>query len=93
MKNHTADHSNSTSHKLLESTIESAEETIVEARNRVKSALEAAGETVSRVKERAVEGAKKTDKMIRNKPYQAMGIAFGVGALVGFLLSRRNKNS
>ena len=51
--------------------------------------MEAARETYSRMQDKAVQGAKATDKAIRENPYQAIGIAFGVGALVGFLLSRR----
>ena len=34
--------------------------------------------------------AKATDQAIRENPYKSIGIAFGVGALIGYLLSRRN---
>jgi len=77
---------------LLDATANATENTVVEARNRLKSALDATGETYARIKARAVEGAKATDKAIRENPYQALGIAFGVGALLGFLLSRRNRD-
>jgi ElaB/YqjD/DUF883 family membrane-anchored ribosome-binding protein len=77
---------------LLDATAEATEETIVEARNRLKSAFEATGETCARIKAKAIEGAKATDKAIRANPYQAIGIAFGVGALVGFLMSRRSRD-
>ena len=43
-----------------------------------------------RVKEKAVEGAKATDEAVREHPYQAIAIGVGVGALLGFLLARRN---
>ena len=42
------------------------------------------------MKDKAVEGAKATDSAIRSHPYESMAIAFGVGALIGFLASRRN---
>jgi ElaB/YqjD/DUF883 family membrane-anchored ribosome-binding protein len=36
-----------------------------------------------------MEGARATDRMIRENPYQALGIAFGLGLLVGVVASRR----
>lgn len=77
---------------LLAATADATDETVVEARNRLSSALESAGETCARVKAKAVESAKAADKAIRENPYQAVGIAFGVGALLGFLLSRRSRD-
>lgn len=41
------------------------------------------------VKEKAVEGAKETDRVIREHPYESLGVAFGVGLLVGILLNRK----
>jgi len=79
-------------HDLLDSTTNATEDAVVEARNRLKSALAAAGETYNRVKAKAVQGAQATDKAIRENPYQAIGIAFGVGALLGYLLSRRSRD-
>ena len=76
---------------LLAATANAAEEKVTEARNRLSAAMDAARETFGRLQEKAVDGAKATDKLIRENPYQAIGIAFGVGALVGFLLSRRGR--
>src|SRR5437868_3610157 len=39
--------------------------------------------------DKAVAGAKATDEAIRENPYRALGIAFGVGVLIGFLAKRR----
>lgn len=75
---------------LLAATADVAEEKVVEARKRLVSALEKGKAAWNRVQERAVEGAKATDEMIHEHPYKALGIAFGVGALLGYLLSRRN---
>jgi ElaB/YqjD/DUF883 family membrane-anchored ribosome-binding protein len=76
---------------LIGATADAADQKVVQARNRLTAALDAAKDTYANVQKKAVEGAKATDKAIRENPYQALGIAFGVGALVGFLISRRSK--
>ena len=38
---------------------------------------------------KAVEGAKVADQAVHEHPYQAIGIALGVGALIGYLVARR----
>ncbi|HEY9509455.1 MAG TPA: DUF883 family protein, partial [Verrucomicrobiae bacterium] len=55
------------------------------AREKLAAALEVARETQQRLQERAMQGARATDQLIRANPYQAVGIAFGVGLLVGVL--------
>ena len=75
---------------LLAATTDVAGEKVAEARKRLTAALEKGRETWESVQEKAVEGAKATDQVIREHPYQALGVAFGIGALVGFLVSRRN---
>ena len=75
---------------LLAATGHLAEEQVVEARKRLSSALERGKETWERVHDGTVEGVKATDEAIREHPYQAIGVAFGVGALLGYLLTRRN---
>jgi ElaB/YqjD/DUF883 family membrane-anchored ribosome-binding protein len=44
---------------------------------------------VQNAEEKAVEGAKAADKVIRTHPYQTIGIAFGLGLLIGFLARRK----
>lgn len=75
---------------LLAATGHVAEEKVVEARKRLNDALDRTKEAWGRVQERAVAGAKAADETIREHPYQSIGIAFGVGALIGYLLARRN---
>jgi ElaB/YqjD/DUF883 family membrane-anchored ribosome-binding protein len=58
-------------------------------RSRLSSALAAAKETCQRVEEKAVAGAKVADKTIREHPYESIGVAFGVGLLIGVLVGRR----
>ena len=77
---------------LLASTADATEKKVIEARNRLSEAMDAVRDTYDRLQKKAVESAKATDKVIRENPYQAIGIAFGLGALVGYLLSRRNRD-
>ena len=76
-------------HALLAATANIAEEKVTSARNRLNTALQSSREVLSRVQDKAVAGAKATDETIREHPYQAIGVALGVGALLGFLLRRR----
>ena len=76
---------------LLAATAHATEDTVVEARNRLKAALDATTNTCAQVRDRAIASAKATDRAIREKPYHAMGIAFGIGALLGIYWSRRNR--
>jgi len=41
------------------------------------------------IQEKAVTSAKATDRVIRDHPYESIGIAFGVGVLIGVLINRR----
>jgi len=74
---------------LLDATANIADQAVADARERLTEALEASKDLRGRIQERAVQAAKVTDKTIRENPYQSMGIAFGVGALIGFLLARK----
>ena len=44
---------------------------------------------MQRAQEKAVERAKAADKVIRERPYQTIGVAFGIGLLIGFLARRK----
>ena len=75
---------------LMAATADVAGEKVGEARKRLAEALERGKEIYGCVREKAVEGAKATDEAVRSHPYQAIAIGVGVGALLGFLLARRN---
>lgn len=76
---------------LLSATSHTAEGKVREARDRLSAALERARAAWGNVQDKAVAGAKATDQAIREHPYTAIGIAAGIGALVGFLWARRSK--
>ncbi|PWU11796.1 MAG: hypothetical protein C5B50_22755 [Verrucomicrobia bacterium] len=59
------------------------------ARERLAAALEIAKDTQRRLQERAVAGAQAADRVVREHPYQSIGVAFGIGLLVGVLVNRR----
>ena len=75
---------------LLTATAHVAEEKVVEARKRLTAAIEKGKEALDSVQEKAMAGAKATDQLIRDNPYKALGIALGVGAMIGYLLRRRD---
>lgn len=78
---------------LMAATADVAGEKVSEARKRLAAALESGREIYGRVRDKAVEGVKVADQTVQEHPYEAIGIAFGIGALVGFLLARRSRNS
>ncbi|MGA2685174.1 MAG: DUF883 family protein [Verrucomicrobiota bacterium] len=74
---------------LMAATADVAGEKVSEARKRLAAALESGKKIFGRVKDKAVEGAKATDEAVREHPYQALAVAFGIGAIAGYLISRR----
>jgi ElaB/YqjD/DUF883 family membrane-anchored ribosome-binding protein len=78
---------------LVTATTDVASQKFGEARQRVVEKVESAKETAGRVRDQAVECAKATDEAVRQYPYQALGIAFGVGALLGYLVSHRGSRN
>lgn len=75
---------------LLDATSEIADEKVAEARKRLELALVSGRDTYERIKAQALEKARAADKCVHENPYQYIAIAFGVGALVGFLFPRRS---
>ena len=61
-----------------------------EARARLSATLESAKESLRALQEKAIAGAKAADRTIREHPYESIGIAFGLGVLIGVLVNRRN---
>jgi ElaB/YqjD/DUF883 family membrane-anchored ribosome-binding protein len=70
---------------LMAATADVAGERVADARKRLAAALDSA-------KERAVRGAKAVDEAVHEHPYQAIAIGVGLGAVIGYLLARRNRD-
>jgi ElaB/YqjD/DUF883 family membrane-anchored ribosome-binding protein len=73
---------------LMAATAEVAGEKVSEARKHLAATLDSGKELIGRVGEKAVERAKAADQVVRENPYQTIGIALGVGALIGYLVAR-----
>jgi ElaB/YqjD/DUF883 family membrane-anchored ribosome-binding protein len=75
--------------ELMKATAGQAGEKVRELRTRLAAALEAAKVSCQRAEEKTIAAAKATDRTIREHPYESLGIAFGVGLLVGVLVARK----
>ncbi len=62
------------------------EETGREASGKLTAALSNAKQ---KIQERTADSARATDRAIREHPYESIGIAFGIGVLIGVLINRR----
>jgi ElaB/YqjD/DUF883 family membrane-anchored ribosome-binding protein len=59
-----------------------------ELRAKLEAATEKAKEVCKRLQDETLAAAKATDKAVREHPYQAIGIGFGLGLLIGVLATR-----
>ena len=78
---------------LLKATAGDLNEKTKVARAHLTGVLERAKKTGAELQELTVasakSGAKRADAVIRDHPYEAIGVAFGLGMLVGVLVTRR----
>ena len=79
--------------QALSNTADSAGEKFDELRGRLREALDSGKYSLENIKAEAVRRGKQADQMVRDNPYYAIGIAAGVGALIGILVSRSCSNS
>jgi len=77
---------------LLKSGVQGLSETGSDLRERLSNALDSAKDMGRRLQERTINGARATDRVIRENPYQSIGIAFGLGLLIGVLVNRRGRD-
>ena len=75
--------------ELMKATASDLGEKAREARAKLASTLEAAKATCKRIEEKTIASAKAADRVIREHPYQSIGIAFGIGLLIGVLVNRK----
>ena len=75
---------------LLERSGDHVRESADDLRDLLARARDRGVEWYGDVRDKAVEKAKAADKVVRDNPYRSIGIALGVGALVGFFCSYRH---
>jgi len=78
---------------LLKATTDQAGETITAVRQRIEQRLEEGKKSVAEAEvlllEKTTEAAKSADVYVRENPWNAVGIAAGVGLVVGLLVARK----
>jgi ElaB/YqjD/DUF883 family membrane-anchored ribosome-binding protein len=68
---------------------EETSEKIANIKERLQSAKESVADAYTRARKSVVAGARYTDDTIRSYPYQSLGVALGVGVLLGVLIGRK----
>lgn len=78
---------------LLRETAGQVGEKAKDARERLERGMKVAKERLGDLQRQSVEqakvAAKATDQFVHEHPWQSVGVAFAVGALVGVLIGRR----
>ena len=73
-------------------TVERQENRESELIAKLDAAIEGAKDTCERLEERAAAAARATDKVIKKHPYEAIGVALGLGLLIGVPVMRSRKD-
>ena len=74
---------------LLDASADVAKAHVVEARARLADALRQGEGIWHRARRSALRSVRNVDRTIHERPYPSLGVALGVGLLLGFLGSRR----
>jgi ElaB/YqjD/DUF883 family membrane-anchored ribosome-binding protein len=77
---------------LAKATVGDARDQACELRERIGKALESARRNCERTSEKVRSRIKATDGLVRGKPYQSIGLAFGAGLVLGALTMWRRKD-
>ena len=75
--------------ELLSASAETVDESVTKKKQKLNDALESAKASAVQVEAKAAAGARVADQAIREHPYEAVGIALGVGLLIGVLINRK----
>jgi len=75
--------------ELMKATASDLGEKARDARVKLAATLESAKASCKKLEEKTIATAKAADRVIRDHPYQTIGIAFGVGLLIGVLVNRK----
>jgi ElaB/YqjD/DUF883 family membrane-anchored ribosome-binding protein len=75
---------------LIVATSESTDEKVTAARRRLEEALSNGRNKLEDLQEQARESLDTADACVRRHPYESMAIALGLGAVFGYLITRRD---
>jgi len=75
--------------ELLRATGNDLNEKTQEARRRLSETLDSARLSCQSAEARLREGFRETDQLIREHPYESLGIGFGIGLLLGLLAGKK----
>ncbi len=95
-ESHTADDLKALLHEAeqaLSNTAGEAGDKFDELRGRLRTALDSGKDTFERLRTETTRRAKQADQLARENPYYAVGIAAGIGAVIGILVSRSCNSS
>lgn len=79
--------------QALSQTAGDAGEKFEELRERLRAAIKHGRSTFESLRAETARHARQADTVIRDNPYYAIGVAAGVGALIGILVSRSCQHS
>lgn len=74
---------------LIEATSGEVDQKTRQARQKLEESLKAAQQAYESLEGRVKEHAESADKLVRAKPYHAMGVTFAVGLLLGWIVGRK----
>jgi ElaB/YqjD/DUF883 family membrane-anchored ribosome-binding protein len=75
--------------ELLKAGVTGAGGKAEELKSRLQASVNRVKEQYNQVQDKVAAGAKATDTVIREHPYESIGVAFGVGLLIGVLVTRK----
>ena len=96
IESHTAEDLKALLHEAeeaLSSTAGEAGDKFDELRGRLRSAIENGKYSLEQLRHDAKRRMQQADQLVRENPYYAVGVAAGVGAIIGLLVSRRDNTS
>lgn len=67
-------------------------ETTRAVRAKLVVAIDKAKALYQKLQDQTVAAAKATDKVVREHPYESIGVAFGIGVLIGVLAARSRRS-
>ena len=71
--------------RLVKAMAGDAKDGLIDARARLDKTIVSARRTCEQAKQKVRKGIEDADELVRQKPYQSIGLAFGAGLLIGAL--------